>query len=199
MAKKLLLTVLIISLIATVFLIAMEQYYVAVALFLGIIIMSHREIWSLLTTRRMPPLDERVKENTGKAIRNGFIYFAVVIAVLMMPFGEVVTDRFDTSHILGGLFLSSGLVYMLSYLFYDRAGPAIPEKHLKLLKTFLILAALAVPVFIVGAFMHNALSALFDIEEPVFFVIAVIIAPLIFVVGLLSSLVLFIMGLASRS
>jgi hypothetical protein len=70
MAKKLLLTVLIISLIATVFLIAMEQYYVAVALFLGIIIMSHREIWSLLTTRRMPPLDERVKENTGKAIRN---------------------------------------------------------------------------------------------------------------------------------
>jgi hypothetical protein len=117
----------------------------------------------------------------------------------MMPFGEVVTDRFDTSHILGGLFLSSGLVYMLSYLFYDRAGPAIPEKHLKLLKTFLILAALAVPVFIVGAFMHNALSALFDIEEPVFFVIAVIIAPLIFAVGLLSSLVLFIMGLASRS
>ena len=199
MAKKLLLTVLIISLIVTVFLIAMEQYYVAVALFLGIIIMSHREIWSLLTKRRMPPLDERVKENTGKAIRNGFIYFAVVIAVLMMPFGEVVTDRFDTSHILGGLFLSSGLVYMLSYLFYDRAWPVIPEKHLKLLKTFLILAALAVPVFIVGAFMHNALSALFDIEEPVFFVIAVIIAPLVLVVGLLGSRVIFIMGLASRS
>ena len=149
MAKKLLWTVLIITLVVTVLLIAVAQYYVAVALFLGIIIMQHREIWSLITRRQMPPVDERVKENTSKAIRNGFIYFAVVTAVLMMPFGEVITDRLDTSHVLGGIFLSSGFVYMVSYLFYDRAGPAISEKRLKRLKTFLVLAALSVPVFIV--------------------------------------------------
>ena len=199
MAKKLLWTVLIVTLIVTVLLIAVAQYYVAVALFLGIIIMRHREIWSLLTRRQMPPVDERVKENTSKAIRNGFIYFAVVTAVLMMPFGEVMTDRFETSHVLAGLFLSSGLVYMLSYLFYDRAAPAIPEKHLKLLRTFLVLAALSVPVFIVGAFMHNFLSALFGIEEPVFFILAVIVAPLALVVGLLGSLALSVMGMVSRS
>lgn len=199
MAKKLLWTVLIITLVVTILLIAVEQYYVAVALFLGIIIMWHREIWSLLTRKQMPPADERVRENTSKAIRNGFIYFAVVTAVLMMPFGEIVTDKLDTPHVLGALFLSSGLVYMLSYLFYDRAGPEISEKRLKLLKTFLILAALSLPVFIIGVFMHNALSALFDVEEPVFFVIAVIIAPLVLAIGLIGSLVLVVMGLVNRS
>ena len=199
MAKKLLWTVLIITLVVTILLIAVEQYYVAVALFLGIIIMWHREIWSLLTRKQMPPADERVRENTSKAIRNGFIYFAVVTAVLMMPFGEIVTDKLDTPHVLGALFLSSGLVYMLSYLFYDRAGPEISEKRLKLLKTFLILAALSLPVFIIGVFMHNALSALFDVEELVFFFIAVIIAPLVLAIGLIGSLVLVVMGLVNRS
>lgn len=198
MAKKLLWITLIVTLVITVLLIAVEQYYVAVALFLGIIIMRHREIWSLLTTRHMPPVDERVKENTSRAIRNGFVYFAIATAFLMMPFGEVVTDRFDTTHILGALFLSTGLVYMLSYLFYDRSGLEIDSKRRKLIKTFLVLAALSLPTFIIGFFMHNLISAVFDIEEPVFFVIAVIIAPLVLAVGLLGSLVLVIMGIVGR-
>lgn len=199
MVKKLFWTVLIITLVITVLLIAVEQYYVAIALFLGIIIMWHREIWSLITRRRMPPVDERVKENTNRAIRNGFIYFAVATAFLMMPFGEVVTDRLDTSHTLGALFLSSGLVYMLSYIFYDRAGLEMPPERMKLLKKFLIVSVMSLPLFLIGVFMHSALSALFNCEEPVFFVIAVIVAPLVLVVGLLGSLVLFFMGLFGRS
>jgi hypothetical protein len=199
MAKKLLWTVLSITLVVTLLLIAVRQYYVAAALFLGIIIMWHREIWSLLTRRRMPPADERVKENTNRAIRNGFIFFAAATAFLMMPFGEIVTDRLDTSHTLGALFLSSGLVYMLSYLFYDRAGVEIPPKRMKLIKTFLIIGVMSLPTFIIGVFMHSALSALFNVEEPVFFVIAVIVAPAVLVVGLIGSLVLLFMGMFIRS
>ncbi len=199
MAKKLIWAVLIITLVVTVLLIAVRQYYVAVALFLGIIIMQHREIWSLLTRRRIPPADERVKENTSRAIRNGFIFFAVVTAFLMMPFGEIVTDRLDTPHVLGALFLSSGLVYMLSYLFYDRAGLEMSPKRLKLLKWFLLLGVMSLPTFIIGVFMHSALSALLDIEEPVFFVVAVIVAPLVLAVGLLGSLVVLFMGLFGKA
>jgi len=88
MAKKLLWTVLITTLVVMVLLITLEQYYVAVALLLGIVIMQHREIWSLVTRRRIPPADERVKENTGRAIRNGFIYFAAATAFMMLPFGD---------------------------------------------------------------------------------------------------------------
>ena len=199
MVKKFLWAVIITAVVITVILIALERYYIAVALLLGVFIIRHREIWSLLAKKRIPPADERVRENTGRAIRNGFIYIAVATAFLMLPFGSVVFEEFDTTHILAALFLSTGLVYMLSYLFYDRAEPKIPGRKLKILKAFLLLMGLSVCVFIISIFLHNSLSGLFDIEEPVFFIITVVITPLAFAVGLLGSLVFFIMGLVSRT
>jgi len=192
-AKKLLWAVFIVALVIAVFLIAMAQYYVAVALVIGTLIMRHREIWSLIKTRKLPPVDERVRENTGKAIRNGFIFFAVATAIMMLPFGGVVTRNLDTVHILSALFLAAGLVYLLTYLFYDRAEPKMTQGRLKMLKTYLLIIGISV-----GVFIHNALYALFDVEEPVFFIIATIISPLALAVGLIGSLVVFIMGLAGR-
>jgi hypothetical protein len=197
--KKLLWTVFIFTLVVVVVLIAAEQYYVAVALVVGLVILGHREIWSLLKHRKLPPVDERVRENTGKAVRNGFIYFAAATALLMLPFTEVITDNVQTVHVLAGLFLSAGLVYLLSYLYYDRAEPKMGGKSLKLLKTFLLIAGLSIGAFIISVFLHNALSALFGIEEPVFFVIAVIISPAALAAGIIGSLVMVIMGLARRS
>ncbi len=197
--KKLLWTIFIGTLVAIVVLIAGEQYYVAVALIAGTIVMMHREIWSLVRKRKLPPVDERVKENTGKAIRNGFIYFAAATALLMLPFTEIITKNVQTVHVLAGLFLSAGLVYLLSYLYYDRAQPKMDEKPLKLLKTFLLISGLSVGTFIVSVFLHNALSALFGVEEPVFFIIAVILSPLVLAAGIIGSLVILIIGLSRRS
>jgi hypothetical protein len=70
---------------------------------------------------------------------------------------------------------------------------------LKLLKTFLLIIGLSIGTFIVGVFLHNALSALFGIEEPVFFIIAVILSPAALAAGIIGSLVLVIIGLARRS
>lgn len=197
--KKFLWTVFILTLIAVVVLIGAEQYYVAVALLVGLIILGHREIWFLLKYRKLPPVDERVRENAGKAVRNGFIYFAAATAFLILPFTEIITDNVQTVHVLAGLFLSAGLVYLLSYLYYDRAEPKMSERLLKLLKTFLLTIGLSIGIFIVGVFLHNVLSALLGIEEPVFFIIAVIVSPAALAVGVIGSLVLVIMGLARRS
>ena len=197
--KKLLWAVLIIAVVITIALIAIEQYYVAVALIIGTLIMRHRELWYLIRTRKLPPVDERVRENTGKAIRNGFIYFAAATAFLMLPFGVILTEGPDTVHVLAGLFLSAGLVYLLSYLFYDRVEPKVAERRLKMLKTFLLIAGISVGAFIISVFLHNALSGLFGVEEPVFFCIAVFVAPVALAVGIIGSLVLFIMGLAAKS
>jgi len=197
--KKLLWTVLILTLVVIVVLIAAEQYYVAVALIVGLVIMRHREIWSLLRHRKLPPVDERVKENTGKAIRNGFIYFAAATALLILPFTEFITDNVQTVHVLAGLFLSAGLVYLLSYLYYDRAEPKMSARLLKLMKTCLLIIGLSIGAFIVGVFLHNSLGALFGIEEPVFFIIAVIVSPAALAVSLVGMLVLFFVGLARRS
>ncbi len=197
--KKLSWTILIVALVVTIFLIAVEAYYVAVALVVGTLIMSHRELWSLIRKRKLPPVDERVKENTAKAVRNGFIFFAAATAILMLPFTVILTEGPDTVQVLAALFLSAGLVYLLSYLFYDRAEPKMTEKRLKLLKKFFWVVGMSIGVFIISVFLHNALSGLFGVEEPVFFIIAVILAPLALVVGLIGSLVLFIMGLVGNS
>ncbi len=193
--KRLFLAVSITALIVTIVLISLEAYYVAVALAVGTLLIGHRELWSLLRRRKLPPIDERVRENTGKSIRNGFIFFVLATAFLMLPFSVRLIEGPDTVHVLGGLFISAGAVYLLSYLFYDRVGPGLGEKGLKLLKTFLLVAGISLGVFIISVFLHNALSGLFGVEEPVFFIIAVFICPLAFAVGIIGSLVIFIKGL----
>ena len=197
--KKVFWSILIVAVVVTVVLIAVDAYYVAVALVLGAAIMGHRELWSLVTRRKLPPVDERVRENTARAVRNGFIFFAIATAVLMLPFTVILTEGPGTVQVLAGLFLSAGLVYLLSYLFYDLAEPKMAARRLKLLRTFLLLIGISVGVFIISVFLHNALSALFGVEEPVFFTIAVFLSPLALAVGLVGSLVLFIMGLAERT
>jgi hypothetical protein len=197
--KRFIWVIFIFALVVTILLIALTQYYVAVALLVGTIIMRHREIWFLLTRRRLPPVDERVKNNTGKAIRNGFIYFAAATAFMMLPFGGVIFRNLDIVHILGALFLSAGLVYMLSYIYYDRAEPKMTESQLRLLKKFMILLGISLAGFIISVFLHNLFDALFNVEEAVFFIIAVIVAPLAFITGLVGSAVMFIKGLARKT
>jgi hypothetical protein len=198
--KRAFLAVSIAALIVVIVLISLKAYYVVIALIAGMLLLGHRELWSLIRRKKLPPIDERVQDNINKSVRNGFIFFAVASALLMLFFSINVTyiAEVDPVHIMSGLFLAGGLVYLLSYLFYDRAEPKLDEKGTKRLKTLLLVAGISLGAFIVSVFLHNALSALFEIEEPVFFTIAVIIAPLGLAVGVVGSLVLFIKGLLSK-
>ncbi|MGQ9677324.1 MAG: hypothetical protein ACUVX1_16800 [Chloroflexota bacterium] len=56
------------------------------------------------------------------------------------------------------------------------------------MKRFLWLMVVAVVAFPICMVLHNAVSAILGIEEPVFFVLAVIVAPLAFAVGLIGVL-----------
>ncbi|MBL7166303.1 MAG: hypothetical protein ISS55_07460 [Dehalococcoidales bacterium] len=197
--KRSILAVSITALVITVVLIVMEAYYVAVALVVGTLIMGHREVWSLVRRRKLPIIDERVRENLSKSVRNSFVFLAMALAFLMLPFSTALAVEPKPQHVLGGLFLSGGAVYLLSYIYYDRAEPRSTERRHRMLKTFLIVAGIAVAAFIISVFLHNAISALFDIEEAVFFVIAVFISPLALLVGPVGSLVLFVMGLLGKA
>ncbi len=197
--KRLFLAVSITALIVAIVLISLKAYYVAIALVVGTLLIGHRELWSLLRRRKLPPIDERVRENTGKSIRNGFIFFVLATAFLMLPFSVRLIEAPDTVHVLGGLFISAGAVYLLSYFFYDRVEPNLGDRGLKRLKKFLLVAGISLGAFIISVFLHNALSGLFGVEEPVFFIIAVFICPLGFAVGIIGSLVIFIKGLFSKT
>ncbi len=197
--KKALLTVSVTALVLVVVLVSLEAYYVAVALVAGTLLMGYRELWALLKRRKLPPIDERVRENTGKAVRNGFLFFAIATVFLMLPFSVRLIEAPDTVHVLGGLFVAAGAVYLVSYLFYDRVGPGLGQGELKMLKLFLLTAGTSLGAFVISVFLHNALSGLFEVEEPVFFVIAVFVSPLGFAVGAAGSLVIFIRGLYGRT
>ncbi len=86
----------------------------------------------------------------------------------------------------------------LSYLFYNRAEPGLGKRGLRKLKTFLLVAGISLGVFIISGVLHNAIYGLFEIEEPVFFSIA-IASVVAFEVGLIGSLVMSIKGLSSKA
>ena len=196
--KRAFLAVSITALILTVLLISLQAYYVVVALVAGLLIIGHREIWFLVRTGKLPPVDERVRQSSGRAVRNGFIFYAIATAFLMLAFTVNKTAEPDIVNVLGALFFSAGVVYILSYFYYDRAEPSLGERGLKLMKTFLLLAGISLGAFIISVFLHNLISGLLGAEEPVFFIIAIIISPLALAAGLIGSLVLFIKGLVSK-
>jgi len=196
--RKAFIGIFITALLVTIALISVKAYYIAIALVIGILLIGYRDLWSLLTTRKLPPFDERIRENIGKSVRNGFFFLVFALAFLMLPFSTILVTKPDTAHVLGGLLLSGGAVYLLSFIFYNRVEPKLGEKGLKMFKVFLVTAGISVAVFILGVFLHNALSGLFRVEEPVFFSISVFLAPLGFAVGLIGSLVIFIQGLLAK-
>jgi len=197
--RKVFIGIFITALLVTIVLISVKAYYVAMALIIGILLIGYRELWSLLTTRKLPPFDERIRENIGKSVRNGFVFLVFALAYLMLPFSTILITKPDTAHVLGGLLLSGGAAYLLSFIYYDRVEPKLGGRGLKMLKVFLMTAGISVAVFILGVFLHNALSGLFGMEEPVFFFISVFLAPLGLAIGLIGSLVIFIQGLLAKA
>jgi len=209
--KRIFVVVSIIALVLALILISLRAYYVAVALLAGTLIIGHRELWYVIRGRKMPVLDERIRDNTGKSMRNGFIFFAVASAFLMLFFSLNRSASPQTVHVLGGLFLSVGAVYLLSYIFYDKAEPKLDEKWSRLFRIFLLTAGISLGAFIISFVLHNAIYGLFIYlfgadfwdkigmaDEPVFFILAVIICPLAFAVGVIGSLAVFLKGLFSR-
>ena len=209
--QRALIAVAITTLIVTIILIWLRAYYVVIALIVGALLIGHREFWSLIRRRKLPPIDERVRENTNKSIRNGFIFLVIALAFLMLPFSVRIIETPNIVHVLGGLFLSGGAVYLFSYLFYDRVKPKLDEGRLKMLKIFLLVAGISLGVFIISVFLHNVIYGLCILwfgedfwgrngagDEPVFFIIA-LLSVVAFAVGLIGSLVMFIKGLFSRT
>lgn len=61
-----------------------------------------------------------------------------------------------------------------------------------LLKKFLLLTGASAVGFFVFVLLHNAVGGLFGVEEPFFFILAVIVCPLGFLVGATGTIVLFL-------
>ena len=210
--KKIFCVVAIAALVVAIVLIALKAYYVVVAFLGGVLLMGYRELWSLVRRRKVPPIDERVRENTSKAVRNGFIFYVAATAFLMLPFSVRLVEGPTTIQVLGGLFVAAAVVYLVSYLYYDRVKPGLSERDFRFLRVFVLISGISLVVGIVSVFLHNAIYALFIQifgagfwervgmpDEPVFFIIATIISPLGIAVGIIGSMVIYFKTLFGRA
>lgn len=208
--RRAFLVVSITALVIAIILIWIRAYYVTIALIVGALLLGHRELWSLIRRRKLPPIDERVQGNISKSIRNGFIFLIIALIFLMLPFSIRLTEAPGTIYILSGLFLAAGATYLFSYLFYDRVKPKVDAGKLKMLRIFLLVTGMSLGVFIISVFLHNVIYGLGEVwfgegfwervgigDEPVFFFIALLsVAGL--AVGLVGSLVMFVKGLFGK-
>ncbi len=78
-------------------------------------------------------------------------------------------------------------------IFHDHVEPKIAERRYKMLKAFLLVAGISLPVAIVGVVMHNVLYALNEVEEHVFFTIA-LVGIYVFDIATIGGLLIFLKG-----
>ncbi len=78
-------------------------------------------------------------------------------------------------------------------IFHDQMEPKLAERRYKMLKIFLLVAGISLAVGIVGVVVHNVLYGLTEIEESVFFVIA-LVGLYVSIIATSSGLVIFLKG-----
>jgi uncharacterized membrane protein len=115
--------------------------------------------------------------------------FIVLMVVIMTPLGWMLRGAVGSVPsfiVIGAFFLLGGALVFLT----------LKEKITGRFKKFLLLAGGSAVGFLVFVVLHNLASALLsllfktEIEEPVFFILAVIVCPLVFVVGSVGSMIL---------
>lgn len=186
-----------ISLLALMLMLSRENLYVVIALVAGILLLGHRELWSLVRYGRMPVIDERVQNNLTGAMRLTGVFFFIASIMLIMLLRFNVFKNTPTELIISGQLVIVGFVYLIGYYYYDRVRPYLGERATRWLKICLITAGLCLSTIALAIVLHNLFSSWFDFEDAFFFIIALLVAPAVLVISLLGSLAIFIKGLSA--
>jgi uncharacterized membrane protein len=185
----------IISMLGLMMLLSRENVYMVIALVVGFLLLGHRELWSLIRCRRLPVIDERVRNNLTSAMRltGGFFFIASIVLILLLRFN--VFRSTPMGLIISGQLAIVGIVYLVGYHYYDRVRPNLEEKAMRWLKVCLITAGLSLSTIALAIVLHNLVSAWFGFEDAFFFILGLLIAPAVLAASLLGSLAIFIKGL----
>jgi hypothetical protein len=178
-------------------LLSRQNLYVAIALLLGFLLLGHREIWSLIRHRRLPVIDERVRDNLTGAMRLTGIFFFIASLVLIVVMHFDVFENTPASLIISGLMVIVGIVYVIGYHYYDRVRPSLGKKAMRWLNSFLVTTGLSLGTIALSITLHNMIYAWFGMEEAFFFIVGLLVAPAVLVISLLGILAIFIKGLAA--
>jgi len=196
--KRLLIIIAFFGVLVALLLIAVKAYPVLIACAVGALVFWHRELWSLSRRRRLPVIDERVSGNLNRAMRNGLLFFGITALVLMLLLSLGMVDGVAPLTMVGIWFIAVMAVYLASYFYFEHAAPNLKSTETRLVSRGLVMMGIALAVAVISLLLHNAIYAVFDIEDAVFFILCVIVAPLAFVAAAGVVLVLFVKGLVVR-
>jgi hypothetical protein len=111
------------------------------------------------------------------------VFVIVIIMILnFIPPLRRLGVTFTTLPAIAGFFLLGVTLLVLT----------VKTKVRGMLKGFLLLTGASAVGLLVCALLHNVVSALFNTEEPVFFLMGLIVCPIAFLVGAVGSIVLAI-------
>jgi hypothetical protein len=187
------------ALVIAIIFIALKFYTLAAVIVIGAIIAGHREIWSLIRYRKMPPNDERVKENINKSIRNSFLAFVIISLITLLFYVVEEFAQIDLEYFLVVLILLVELVYVISYLFYDRLEDNLGSRDIKALKILAIFEAASLVVFILNAMFVKIIFPVITDEIFTLHRLMLYISPVVFSLGIIGSSVIFIKGLLVKA
>ncbi len=190
-----LITYAIISLLGLFLLLSRENIYVVIAIIFGMLLLGHRELWSLVRYRRLPVIDERVRNNLTSAMRLTGIFFFIASIVLILLLRFNVFRDTPKELVISGELVIVGLVYLVGYYYYDRVRPNLGERAAFWLKIGLITAGLSLSTIALAIALHNLVSYWFGFEDAFFFILGMLVAPGLLAISLLGSLAVFIKGL----
>jgi len=181
--------------LGVLFLLSIENVYLPIAIISGILLLGHREFWSLLRYRRMPVVDERVRNNLTSAMQLTGVFFFITSIVLILLLRFNVFRDTPTGLIISGQLVIVGIVYLVGYNYYDRVRPNLGKRAMHWLKICLITAGLSLSTVASAIVLHNLVSFWFGFEDAFFFILGLLVAPAVFAVSLLGSMAVFIKGL----
>ena len=115
------------------------------------------------------------------------VAFVVIVIAMMIP-GLIPALRGFTAPLL---LISMVAFFLLGLALIIKIVKKKGEGIEGLLKKFLLLTGGSAIGFFVFVILHNAVYGLFGVEEPVFFILAVIVCPLGFLIGAIGTTVLF--------
>jgi hypothetical protein len=135
------------------------------------------------------------EEMKGKLIWSVFwallVVFVIVVSMLFIPpVNELLVGMENPTTMGYVFFLSAGVVII--GLGVTLIVLTVKTKVRGMLKKFLLLTEASFMGLFVFGILHNVISALLNTEEPVFFILAIIVCPIGFLVGATGSIVLTI-------
>ncbi len=182
----------------TIMLIA-KNYFAAGALVFSWLVVSYRELWSLIRFHKLPPVDERNKESINKALVNCFVLFCFVVLLTILVYSTLTPSliRPELETYLSILFACIGIVYSLSYLFFDKLETNLSDKRKHALQICSLIAFATFIVFFINTFYANVF--IHDFERWLrLYQILLIGSATIFVCSILSLLIILLITLVNR-